>query len=217
MFVSLIAALDLVASAAPTHAQIDSASFATVTTATDKDAGEITISKATISGVECYRGTAKTDLAPSKLLSVVADVEGAPRWSSAGVTEAKLLQGGSSYIEYYQYLDVPGWTMSSDRFWFLSSTLENTDARASLKWTPLQSGGKHNTFWQQVKTDHPDAVEPPVNVGSWMFERTSEGVTVRYSICTLPGGSIPIAIQNAATRKTLPATVGDVIREARRR
>lgn len=217
MLLALSLALTDPAEAAPTHAGLEAASWAVVTTTTHKDAGEITIWKATISGVECYRGTATTDLPPQKLLAVVADINGATRWSTAGLTEARLLNKVGNRIEYYQYLDVPGWTMSSDRFWFLSSTLEDTPARAALHWEKLAEGGPHKAVWEEVKAAHPDAVEPTVNVGSWIFEKEGEAVAVRYSICTQPGGSIPIAIQNAATRKTLPNTIGDVIREARAR
>jgi hypothetical protein len=209
--------LSPVAAAAPTHGAIDSASWAPVTTVKNDNLGEVAIWKATVGGVECFRGTATTDVSPEKLLDVVADVEGAKRWSSAGISEAKLLSRSGSHMAYYQYLDVPGWTMASDRFWFLESTLERSPQRSSLKWTPLEGGGAHADVYHKVKSDHPNAVEPPVNVGSWVFEAAAGGVAMKYSICTLPGGSIPVAIQNAATRRTLPDTLGDVVREARKR
>ena len=217
MLLALSLALTGQAEAAPTHAGLEAASWTVVTTTTHKDVGEITISKATVAGVECYRGTTTTDLPPQKLLSVVADINGSTRWSTAGLTEARLLNKVGNRIEYYQYLDVPGWTMSSDRFWFLSSTLEDTPTRAALYWEKLEDGGPHKGIYAEVKANHPDAVEPTVNVGSWIFEDKGGTVAVRYSICTQPGGSIPLAIQNAATRKTLPNTIGDVIREARSR
>lgn len=211
-------AAPLVASAAPTHAAIDSAAWTRVTTVkNDNIGGEVVIWKATISGVDCFRGTAVVDVPPEKLLDVVADVEGAKQWSSAGISEAKLLSRSGSQIAYYQYLDVPGWTMAADRFWFLSSTLERSPQRSSLKWVPLEAGGAHADVYTKVKAEHPNAVEPTVNVGSWVFEKGASGVDMRYSICTQPGGSIPAAIQNAATRRTLPDTLGDVVREARRR
>ncbi|MEQ1501116.1 MAG: hypothetical protein ABMB14_02750 [Myxococcota bacterium] len=217
--IALFAAPALVttALAAPTQAAMESASWASVTTASNDAAGKIEILKTTVDGIECYRGAATTDVPPPKLLAVVADVEGATRWSSAGITEAKLLSKSGNEIAYYQYLDVPGWTMASDRFWFLKSTLSSSETSASLVWSPLSAGGGFTDVYQKVKTDHPDAVEPTVNVGSWRFEGATPNVKVTYSICTQPGGSIPVAIQNAATKRTLPDTVGDVIREARAR
>lgn len=214
---ALWAALATPALAAPTQAAIDSAGWSRVTTIQNANAGEVGIWKATVDGVECFRGTATTDVSPELLLDVVADVEGAKRWSSAGITDAKLLSRSSGKIAYYQYLDVPGWTMAADRFWFLTADLLRTPERAHLRWTPLPPGGPHTELYEKVKTDHPSAVEPTVNVGSWLFESGADGVKMVYSICTLPGGSIPVAIQNAATRRTLPDTLGDVVREARRR
>lgn len=206
-----------VAVAAPTHAEMEAAAWAEVGTAKHDAVGTVTIKKVTLGGIECYEGVALTDVAPSKLLAVVADVEGATRWSSAGVTEAKLLAKSGNTIEYYQYLDVPGWTFAADRFWFLSSTLEDGAEHAALRWQPLSSGGSHTDVYNKVKTEHPDAVEPTANVGSWIFDKKDDGTHVTYQVCTLPGGSIPTSIQNAATRKTLPDTVGDVVREARNR
>ncbi len=213
----MLLALSAAALAAPTHAQMDAATWTEVTTAKHADAGTVTISKTVLQDIECFRGAAVTDVAPSKLLAVVADVESATRWSTAGVTEAKLLAKNGSTIEYYQYLDVPGWTFAADRFWFLTSTLEDTGTKAALRWSPLVAGGAHAEKYQQVKTEHPDAVEPTANVGAWLFEQKEDGTHITYQVCTLPGGSIPTSIQNAATRKTLPDTVGDAVREARRR
>lgn len=211
----LLVALPALA-AAPTHAQMQAAQWTAVTTKNHADAGTIEISRATIEGIECFRGTATVDVPAGKLLEVVTDVEGAVRWSSAGVTEAKLLARAGDTLEYYQYLDVPGWTMASDRFWFVRSTVQQ-GSKYTLQWSRLAEGGPHADTYRQVKTAHPDAVEPTVNVGGWYFEPVADGTRIAYEICTLPGGSIPTAVQNAATRTTLPDTVGDAVREARRR
>jgi hypothetical protein len=195
--------------AAPTHSQ--------VTTASHADAGTVKILTVNLGGIDCYRGTAVVDVAPEKLLSVVADIEGAKSWSTAGITEAKLLSKVGNKVEYYQYLDVPGWTMSADRFWFLESTIEAGAEKSSLKWSPLVNGGAHAAYYAEVKAAHPDAVEPTANTGSWTFARQPDGTHLTYQVCTLPGGSIPSMVQNAATRKTLPDTVGDAVRAARKR
>jgi len=205
------------AMAEPTHAAIDAASWEEVTRRSHADAGEVVVSRSTVDGVDCFRGTAKVDVPGEKMLDVVADVEGAVRWSSAGVTEAKLLGRSGSTVEYFQYLDVPGWTMASDRFWFLKANIESGTDSWALRWSRLIDGGSHKEAYAKVKTDHSSAVEPPTNVGSWVFETADGGTRLIYSVCTHPGGSIPVAVQNAATKKTLPDTLGDVVREARRR
>lgn len=213
----MLALLAFSAQADPTHAAMEAASWEAVTSKQHADAGKVEIWRATVDAVECFRGTAVTDAPVGKLLDVVADVASATRWSSAGVTEAKLLARSGSTIEYYQYLDVPGWTMASDRFWFLRSTIESSPTKGVLRWERLPEGGPHAATFQEVKAAHPDAVEPTVNVGSWSFEQQADGVHISYAVCTQPGGSIPAAIQNAATKGTLPDTVGDVVREAKKR
>jgi len=212
----LIVALSL-AFADPSHSAIDGASWSELTRKNHADAGEIVIKSTQIGGVDCFRGEATTDVAGSKLLDVVADVEGAVSWSTAGLAEAKLLAKSGNKLDYYQFLDVPGWTMASDRFWFLTSVVESTDSKWSLKWNRLENGGAHAEAYAAFKASHSSAVEPPVNVGSWVFEASDGGTRMTYSVCTDSGGSIPAAVQSAATRKTLPDTLGDVVREARTR
>jgi len=201
----------------PSHPAIDGAAWDEVTRRTHDDAGEVVVYRSTVSGIDCFRGTATVDVPAAKMLEVVADVEGAVRWSSAGVTEAKLLHREGPSLDYFQYLDVPGWTMASDRFWFLNGKLTEGPDEWSLRWTRLIDGGDHQGVYNTLREEHSSAVEPPVNVGSWRFVPTDAGTAMTYSVCTHPGGSIPVAVQNAATRKTLPDTLGDVVREARKR
>lgn len=204
--------------AAPTHAQMESAAWERYATREHDDAGKVEIFTAQIGGLPCFRASATTaDADAGTMLKVVMDVTGAKRWSSAGVTKAEVLSRAGNSMAYYQYLDVPGWTMTSDRFWFLQSVVVDEGTKKKLLWDKLDVTGPYAQRYQQFKAQNPSAVEPPVNVGSWMFESRDFGVDVHYSICTDAGGSIPTAIQSAATRKTLPDTVGDVVREAKKR
>lgn len=203
--------------AAPTHGAMDSASWSEVTTRNHSDAGTVRVLSTKIDGVDCFRGEATVDVPGSKLLDVVADVAGAKRWSSAGVTQAEELARNGNTVEYYQYLDVPGWTMASDRFWFLTADIASGGGTHTLKWSKLDQGGPHKATYEKVKADNSGAVEPPVNVGSWAFVDSDGGTKMTYSVCTDSGGSIPAAVQSAATKKTLPDTLGDVVREAKRR
>ena len=191
--------------------------WSTLGTKNHPAAGTVTSYKATIAGVDCFCGAATVSgVNPDTLLEVVTDIVGAKKWSTAGVSDAAVLKRTGSVLEYYQFLDVPGWTMVSDRFWFMRGHIEKGDPTV-FRWEKLDAGGDHNAKWQEVKAAHPGAVEPPTNVGAWRFTRADGGVSVEYYICTDAGGSIPVTIQNAATKKTLPDTVGDAIREAQRR
>ena len=179
--------------------------------------GSVHVDTRTIQEVPCFVATANTDVAPDKLLEVAADVEGSTRWSSAGVTEASVMSKGDGWEEYYQYLDVPGWTMSSDRFWFLKGTVEKAADTIIFRWERLVDGGDHADKYQAVKAAHPSAIEPPVNTGGWVFKGAAGATQIKYYICTDSGGSIPTMVQNAATRRTLPDTLSDVVKEAKRR
>lgn len=215
---ALLALLPMVAAAGtPTWSQVAATDgWSADATVDTSDAGKVEIHTRTIEGIPCFRASTQVDVPADKLLEVAADVEGAKKWSSAGVTDAALLAKSGDTLEYYQYLDVPGWTMAADRFWFLKSTIQKQGDQIVFQWERLVDGGAHKDKYEAVKTANPSAVEPPVNVGGWTF--AGSGPTqVKYHICTDSGGSIPQMVQTAATRKTLPDTVSDLVREAKKR
>ena len=216
---SLFLLLTPVADAAePTWSAIKSqSSWSQVSTRDHAQGGSIGVWNATIGGITCFKGTAKTSVSPDKLLEVATDIESTPKWSSAGVTQAETLSRSGDSIEYFQYLDVPGWTMASDRFWFLAGTTVRSGDTIEFHWNRLDGGGAHSARFQQVKAANSSAIEPPVNVGGWRFAPADGSVTVEYFICTDTGGAIPAVVQNAATKKTLPDTVGELIGEAAKR
>lgn len=203
------------ATAAPTWSQVKTwTEWQSHSEKTHKDAGQVKVLKSTIDGVYCFKGEANADLDPEIMYEVAADIEGTLTWSTAGVTEAATLSSGGSTIDYYQYLNVPGWTMTKDRFWFLSGTVERSGGAVTFWWTRLEDGGPYNAKWTEVKEAHPKAIEPPVNVGAWVFTPADSGTDIEYFICTDTGGAIPESLAATATTTTLPDTVGDLVREA---
>lgn len=213
----ILLALSTLALAKPTHAQMEAASWSQVATR-NTDTGTVTVYSATVAGMGCVKGTATTPVPPATLLQVAMDVPSATRWSTAGLTKSELLSKSGNTLDYWQYLDVPGWTMSADRFWFVRSTVNTDPNDAWEKWDILAGGGAHGAKYAEVKATYPDAVEPTVNIGEWRFKPDGKGATaVTYMVCTDPGGSIPAAIQSAAEQRTLPDTVADLVREGRKR
>ncbi len=213
MWLSLLS----VAFGAPTHASINAASWKQISTRTT-DGGTVTVYETSIDGVACFRGEMVTTVAPQVLLSVAIDIPTCTRWSTAGVRDSEVLAKGADWVEYYQYLDVPGWTMASDRFWFLRLTAVSSPERSTVQWDRMgERGGPHNLKFDAVLAANSSAVEPSLNIGGWTFAKTPAGTRVDYRVCTNPGGSIPVVVQNAATKQTLPETVADVVREAKRR
>jgi predicted DNA-binding WGR domain protein len=209
--------LSALAAAQPTQAAIDAASWRPLTTRKN-DAGEVAVFEASIAGLTCFRGEVVAALPVDALLAAALDIPGCTRWSTAGVRESVVLARGGDWIEYYQYLDVPNWTMASDRFWFLRLTHTASPTKGTIRWDRMgERGGTHNARYEAVAAANPSAVEPVINVGNWTFEVGPTGTRVDYRVCTNPGGSIPVMVQNAATKQTLPDTVADVVREATRR
>lgn len=212
--------LATLAQAVPTWSQISATTDWTVHTTKDhKHAGTVTVRKATVDGVQCWQGQVNVDVDPPYLLEVAMDIEGTMKWAStANVAEADVLSKSGGTMDYYQLMDVPGWTMSKDRYWFLRGRSSTQGSTTLFSWEKLDSGGDHGDVYDQFVIDHPKAIEPPINVGGWAFTATGDGTTdIEYTICTDAGGSIPENVQSLATSSTLPDTVGDLVREARKR
>lgn len=201
----------------PTWSQIVGKGWTHHTTREHDDAGKVEVYAKTVQDIPCFMGVTTTDLEPEGLYQVAADIEGTTRWSTAGVKEAEVLGQSGDTVDYYQYLDVPGWTLSNDRFWFLHGTTERNDGTIIFRWERLVEGGPYAERHQQVRSAHESAIEPPVNVGGWVFEPLENQTRIRYYICTDTGGAIPTSVQNMATTRTLPDTLGDCVREARKR
>ncbi|MBN2800601.1 MAG: hypothetical protein JXX28_15775 [Deltaproteobacteria bacterium] len=214
--VALIAA-SAASAAVPTWDQIQAASWSDYATKSHESAGKVQVLSSTIQGMECFKGMADTLVPAEVLYQVAADITGTMKWSTAGVTEAELLSTSGADIYYYQYLDVPGWTMSADRFWFLHGHTARADGKITFTWDKPSEGGPHADRYKEVRAAHPDAVEPPVNVGGWVFTPVGGSTHIDYYICTDTGGYVPRTVQSAATTRTLPDTLGDLVREGRKR
>ena len=179
--------------------------------------GPVVVSKKMVDGFPCFKGETEYDgiLDIPLMIEIAADAESALEWSSAGVTEAETLARTRDYAEYYQYLDLP--FPLSDRFWMLRGYFEREDAVYYFRWEPLVKGGSHTSRYEQVKTEHPDALEPIVNIGSWILYNYDNKTHVEDRLCSHPSGNISVSIQSIATSKTLPTNVAEIIMETKRR
>ena len=222
MFRSLVLTVLAIPAAAaagtPTWSDIESATGWEHLSTRDHDvAGPVEVYRTTIKEVTCFYGTGNTTIPKAKLLEVALDIKGTIDWSSADVSEGDILSRSGNELDYYQYLDVPGWTMASDRFWFLHGKIEEGPDKSVFHWTRLENGGAHSAKHAAVVAANPSAIEPPINVGGWEFLSTGQNTRIRYYVCTDAGGTIPRAVQNFGTKSTLPDNVGDIIREAKKR
>lgn len=181
------------------------------------DVGEVQIRHRRFDDLDCLEGRVLTQGDPATMVKVAADAASATEWSSAGLAAAKVLRESPPHVDYYQYLDVPNWTLVADRYWI-------------LRGTSMQEGTTHRFRWEQGVPDtvaeparkdalarSSKAIEPPRNKGEWVFTQTPQGIDVRYRACADIGGSIPLWLQKMVAKSTLPDTVTDLVTEARRR
>jgi hypothetical protein len=110
----------------------------------------------------------------------------------------------------FQRLEVPAWTLSSDRYWVLHGTADPTHRR--YRWYRLDG-----TAHPEIQQDANGAIEPPVNYGEWRFVDTADGTTLRYRACADFGGPVPTAVQRWVTTQQVPALIEDLVEEAARR
>lgn len=181
------------------------------------DAGNVQIWRTQMEETYCFHGLATVDVSAETLWKVATDMESAKDWSSSDVAEAETLAVNGDVIDYYQYLDVPGWTMSKDRFWFLRGRTIRESTKITFTWERLVDGGPHADKHASVREAHPSAIEVPVNSGAWVFEPTDAGTDVHYYICSISGGQIPEKLGMMVTTTTLPDNIGDLVREGRKR
>lgn len=201
----------------PTWAELKSDDGWVVQDTIQTEIGSVVVSKKMVDGFPCFKGEIEYAgvLDIPLMIEIAADAESAMEWSSAGVTEAETLARTKSYAEYYQFLDLP--FPLSDRFWMLRGYFEREDAVHYFRWEPLVQGGSHTTKYQQVKTAHPDALEPSINIGSWILYTYNDKTHVEDRLCSHPSGSVPVSMQSIATSKTLPTNVAEIIMETNRR
>ena len=207
-------ALMATAIAAPTHQQIESATWHFVDETKNWAAGSVRLSAAKIDEVSCFRAEALvSDLALDELFAVATDPVGATKWAaSTKITEGELLSRTDDVLEYYQYLDV---AIVADRFWFVRATLERAEGRRVLRWAPLPPDTPHDGFVTAMRTRNRSAVEPRVNVGGWYLTSVDGGVQVVYQLCS-ESGTLARWLQDRALRAALPHALGDLVAEARR-
>ncbi|HHO49499.1 MAG TPA: hypothetical protein ENK18_01195 [Deltaproteobacteria bacterium] len=179
--------------------------------------GTVSIALKTVEGERCLRGRAISPPSPEILYDVVTDIPAAKRFSREKLLASEVLDTEGDTVHYYQHLDVPGWTLAADRYWVLEGRSASSGSARAFRWRRFDWRPRYPELAARIQRDHPNAVEPDPNWGSWVFEPTEGGTQMRYYICSDPGGSIPGWVERTAATRSLPNTMADVAREAIRR
>lgn len=179
--------------------------------------GKVVLSLKDVDGTQCLKGTATVQARGPTMLAVVQDIPSALSWSTAGLTDTRVLGQQGARVDYLQVLDVPDWTMAADRYWVLRGEQVGLGGGGvSFWWDRFDWRTTYPALATELDRDLPKAVEPDPNFGAWAFTPAGAGTLVDYYLCT-ESGSLPYWLQKAAATKTLPAAMADVVREARRR
>ncbi len=173
--------------------------------------GGVDVYKKSLAGVEisAFRGEKIVDVDSTALFEVIIDFASQVGLSDdIPLTHSVVLKQTPTTIDFWQYLDVPGWTLANDRYWF---------ARAHIERDVGGVKGHHIQRWQRIDENlYPDAlakaravdedaVMTPLNYGSWEVIPQGAGKTkLIYRVVSDPGGRLPKAAQAMATGKTLP-------------
>lgn len=108
--------------------------------------------------------------------------------------------------------------MVYDRFWILEGTVVSSGAERRFRWNRVpNAAATFPTVVQRAQAIESGAVEPPTNWGEWSFIPKGTATEVTYRACVDVGGKLPMSIQTWVAQRTLPDTVADLIREAKRR
>jgi len=174
------------------------------------EVGDVSLRASYVGDVGCVEGAVLVDVSPERLLAVNDDMVSAPAWSSADLSHSRELARDDQGFVLFQRLDVPAWTLSSDRYWVIRGSVDGANSR--YRWYRL-SGTQHPTIADDAK----GAVEPPVNYGEWSYRREENGTNLRYRACADFGGPVPTAVQRWVTVQQVPALIEDLVKEAGRR
>jgi hypothetical protein len=177
--------------------------------------GPIEVRSRAVGSVTCYEGVAHAEADPDALLAVTRRMARANEWSSSRLTVSReLARDGESFV-LFQVLDVPGWTLASDRYWVLRGT--NT-------WLPGGAGEYRYervdaAAWPEVAATLSglglNAIELPMNFGKWRFDPEGSGARVTYRGCASFGGALSSGIQSWLALQQLPTMMEELVGAAR--
>jgi len=223
-FVLLLALLSSTAYAADGAAILKSLNDDAGWTVVAKDANGVDVYKKDVPGapVPGFKGIKIVDADPDLLFDAILDVR-----SHVGLSDdiplkkSVVISKSGNTIDFWQYLDVPGWTLANDRYWFARMTFNRdvggVDGHHVQTWS-LIDATQHPSHLATATAIDEDAVLTPFNYGGWEVEPMPGGkVKLTFRTLSDPGGSLPKSAQNLATQKTLPDNLLQFEAEAKRR
>lgn len=186
--------------------------------------GGVDVYKKEIAGlaVPAFKGIKVMDVDSTVLFDAIIDIDHQTGLSDdIPLVESHVLKASGNTIDFWQYLDVPGWTLANDRYWFARGTIHRdvggTAGHHKWTWEDIDPAA-FPTAWDQARAIDEDAVLIGQNLGSWECIPQGPGKTkLIYRVVSDPGGKLPKSAQSLATGKTLPDNLLQFEAEAKRR
>jgi len=186
--------------------------------------GGVDIYRKTVVGMAfpAFRGEKTVDVDSDLLFAVLIDFERHAELSEQiPLSLSEVLARSADEVEYLQYLDSPGWTLTKDRYWFnkahIYRHLDGRQGHHRQTWQGIDPA-RYPERWRTLLADHKDAIRTPLNYGSWeVIPVAPNRSQLVYRVLSDPGGSLPKSIQLLVTATTLPETILQFEAEALRR
>ena len=185
--------------------------------------GGVDVYKKVISGADMpgFKGVKWVEVDSDVLFEAINDFDDHDGMSDdIPLVKSRVLKRSGNKLHVFAYLDVPGWTLANDRFWFVEATINYNIGGVE---------GHHKQTWRKLDESlYPEAVEEAramsekavlveLNHGSWEVVPEGNKTKLIYRVLSSPGGKIPSGAQELATGKTLPDNLLQFEAEAKRR
>ena len=173
-------------------------------------------------GIPGFRGVKIVDVDSAPLFAAINDFDKHAGMSDdIPLVKSRVLKREANKMHVFAYLDVPGWTLANDRYWFVEveykMNIGGVQGHHKQTWKMLDSSLYPKVVAEAQKMSD-KAVLVELNHGSWEVVPQGGGKTkLIYRVISAPGGKIPNGAQAIATGQTLPDNLLQFEAEAKRR
>jgi len=186
--------------------------------------GGVDVYKKEIAGAELpgFKGVKLVDVESDLLFEAINDFDAHKGLSEdIPLVKSRVLKRDGNTLHVFAYLDVPGWTLANDRYWFVEATMNHNiggvEGHHKQTWEKLDAS-LYPEVVDEAKSMSSKAVLVEINYGSWEVIPDRGGKTkLIYRVLSAPGGRIPNRAQALVTGQTLPDNLLQFEAEAKRR
>lgn len=189
-----------------------------------KAKNDVDVYKKSIPGqdIPAFKGVKVMEVDPDHLFDAIIDFRHHVGLSKdIPLTRSVVIKESGNTIDFWQYLNVPGWTLANDRFWFAKARISRNvggEAGHHIQTWEIIDAEQYPDHLAKAKAIDEDSVMTPLNYGLWEVKPVGDGkVELIYRVISDPGGSLPKSAQSLATSRTLPDNLLQFEAEAKRR